>query len=147
MYKHLMVAYDGSELSDRALDEAIAFAKHSASRISLLYVLAPHHLMMGTRSTIGIQDVEQQHMETFRQHAREMLGRAHERVRAAGIQGDVVLEEGLFPYEHIVKCARRLQCDLIMMASHGRRGIEALVVGSQTAKVIANSTLPVLVVR
>ena len=57
MYKNLIVAYDGSELSDKSLDEAIALARHTASKVSLLYVLAPHHLMMGTRSAPGLRQL------------------------------------------------------------------------------------------
>ena len=147
MYKNVLVAYDGSALSDKALDEAIALAQQGACRVSLLYVLAPHHLMMGTRTAPGLKELEKQHMDTLRQQAREMLAGAHLRLKAAKIESDVILEEGTSPYQQIIETAKRLKSDLIMMASHGRRGLEALWVGSQATKVIANAPVPVLVVR
>ena len=60
---------------------------------------------------------------------------------------DVLLEEGVNPYQHIVEGAKRLQCDLVVMASHGRRGIEGFLLGSQTVKVLTHSNVPVLVIR
>jgi nucleotide-binding universal stress UspA family protein len=148
MYKHMMVAYDGSPLSDKALNEAIEFAKQTGCKISLLYVLTPHHLLVGGgRNVPGLKDLERQHAETLRQHALEMLESARNRIKSAGIACDVVFEEGLHPYEHIVEGAKRLKCDMVLMASHGRRGIEGLVVGSQTVKVLTHSSVPVLVVR
>jgi nucleotide-binding universal stress UspA family protein len=147
MYKHLMVAYDGSELSDKALEEAIGLAKDRGAKISLLYVLTPHHLLMGGRSAPGLEKFEKQHMEMLRSHANEMLSRAQERLKRAGVQGDASIEEGSVPYRHIVDGAKRRKCDLIVMASHGRRSIEGIVAGSQTMKVLAVSPVPVLVVR
>lgn len=148
MYKHMMVAYDGSHLSDKALDEAIEFATQTRCKISLLYVLTPHHLLVGGSSRIpGLKELERQHAETLREHAREMLQSAQDRVKAAGIGCEVVFEEGHHPYQHIVDGATRLKCDVILMASHGRRGIEGFVVGSQTVKVLTHSDVPVLVVR
>jgi nucleotide-binding universal stress UspA family protein len=148
MYKHMVVAYDGSPLSDKALDEAIEFGKQTGCKISLLYVLTPHHLLVGGgRSIPGLKELERQHAESLRQHAREMLQSAQERIVGAGIACEVVLEEGNHPYQHIVDGAKRLKCDVVVMASHGRRGIEGLVVGSQTVKVLTHSSVPVLVVR
>jgi nucleotide-binding universal stress UspA family protein len=91
--------------------------------------------------------LERQHAEVLRQQARDMLERAQARFAAAEIPCEVLLEEGYDPYEHIVQDASRMNCDLIVMASHGRGGIEGLVVGSQTVKVLSHSKVPVLVVR
>ena len=148
MYTHILVAYDGSALSDKALAEAIKLARQSCTPVTLLYVLTPHRLLVGGgRLVPGLRELEQQHAELLRQEAREMLGRAHLRVSAAGIPCEVLLEEGQYPYEHIVQGASRLDCDLVVMASHGRGGIEGLMVGSQTIKVLSHSRVPVLVVR
>jgi nucleotide-binding universal stress UspA family protein len=148
MYKRMMVAYDGSTLSDKALNEAIEFAKQSGCKISLLYVLTPHQLLIsGGRQVPGLKELERQHAETLRQHAREMMQSAQDRIKTAGIECDVLLEEGVNPYQHIVEGAKRLQCDLVVMASHGRRGIEGFLLGSQTVKVLTHSNVPVLVIR
>ena len=148
MYTHILVAYDGSALSDKALAEAIKLARQTQAPVTLLYVLTPHHLLVGGgRLVPGLKELEQQHAEMLRQEARQMLERAHARLTAADIPCEVLLEEGYDPYQHIVQGASRLNCDLIVMASHGRRGIEGLVVGSQTIKVLSHSQVPVLVVR
>ena len=148
MYRHILTAYDGSKLSDRAVGEAIEFAKQTGSKISLLFVLTPHHLLIGGgRPAPGLHQLEQQHMATLRQQASEMLKRAEERIKAAGVQCEVLLEDGNQPHERIVETAKQLKCDLILMASQGRNAIEELLVGSQTLKVLSRSPVPVLVVR
>jgi len=148
MYKHILVAYDGSVLSDKAVAEAIGLAKDSKARVSLIYVLTPHHLLVGGgRPVPGLKQLEQQHAQELRQHASAMLKAAQERLHAGGIEGETLLEDGSHPHEQIVQAAARLRCDLILMASHGRRGIEGLVVGSQTIKVLTHASVPVLVVR
>jgi nucleotide-binding universal stress UspA family protein len=148
MYTHILVAYDGSALSDKALAEAIRLARQGRARVTLLYVLTPHHLLVGGgRLVPGLKEAERQHAELLRQEAREMLAGALGRLTAADIPCEVLLEEGNDPHQHIVQAASRLDCDLVVMASHGRRGIEGLVVGSQTIKVLSHSKLPVLVVR
>ena len=76
-----------------------------------------------------------------------MLDVARQRVAAAGVAVDMLLDHGPDPHEKIVEAARQLKCDLIVMATHGRRGVEGVVVGSQTLKVLTHSTIPVLVVR
>ena len=148
MYKHVLATYDGSKLSDKTLEEALRFAKQTGSKISLLYVLTPHHLLIGGgRPVPGLHRLEEQHMAALRQHANEMLKSAQERIKAAGVQCDVVLEEGDQPHTKIVESASRLKCDVILMASRGRSAIEELLVGSETLKVLAHAPVPVLVVR
>lgn len=148
MYKHILIAYDGSALSDKAVAEGIRFAKQTGSRASLLYVLTPLHLPAGgAQLSPVVKELERQHAEVLRQHASEMLERAHGRFAEAGVPCEIVLVEGYDPYDHIVQEVSRRNCDLIVMASHGRRGIEAVTVGSQTTKVINHTKVPVLVVR
>lgn len=148
MYKHILLPYDGSSLSDKALKEGIALAKITGAKISLIYVLAPHHLLVGGgRSVPGLRGLEHQYYVQLEENARDMLGRAQEEAAAAGLVCDSLIEHGSNPHEHIAEAARRLECDLIVMASHGRRGIEGIVIGSQTVKVLTHSTIPVLVVR
>lgn len=148
MYKQIMLAYDGSEPADKALDECIRIAKQTGASVVLLYVLRPHHLMIGGgRLVPGLAQLEHQHAEALRQQAREMLDGAQGRLRACGIDCKAALEEGLDPHKQITDGAQRLKCDLIVMGSHGRGSLESLVVGSQTLKVLGRSTVPVLVVR
>jgi len=148
MYKHIMLPYDGSDLSDKALAEGIGLAKSQNAKITLMYVVSPHHLMVGGGRMIpGLKRLEQEYAENIRGEARQMLDAARQRVSTSGLACDILLEDGTSAYQCIIDGANRLSCDLIVMASHGRRGVEGLVVGSQTIKVLTHSTISVLVVR
>lgn len=148
MYKHIMLPYDGSELSDKALAEAIGLAKSEKAKITLLYVVGPHHLMVGGgRAVPGLKRLETEYIDKIRTEANGMLDSARQSVEAAGLAANALLEDGIDAYRQIIDAATREKCDVIVMASHGRRGLEGLIVGSQTLKVLTHSTIPVLVVR
>lgn len=148
MYKHILLPYDGSELSEKALTEGIGLAKSENAKITLIYVVSPHHLMVGGgRAVPGLKRLEQEYAQNIRDEAQAMLDTARQRAASAGLMVDVVLEDGANAHQCIIDGAQRLKCDLILMASHGRRGLDGLVVGSQTIKVLTHSTIPVLVVR
>ena len=148
MYKHIMLPYDGSPLSDKALRHGIDLAKSVGSKITLIYVVAPHHLLVGGGYAVpGLKRLEQEYQEELTRKARDMLQSAQRHASDAGVACNVHIEDGENPHEHIVDAARQLNCDLILMASHGRRGIEGLVIGSETVKVLTHSQTPVLVVR
>jgi nucleotide-binding universal stress UspA family protein len=123
-------------------------AADGKAKITAIYVLAPHHLLVGGgRAVPGLKELEQQYSEQLERNAQAMLLAAQRQATTAGVECDVLVEHGTNPHEHIVEAARRLQCDLIVMASHGRRGIDAIVIGSQTVKVLTHANIPVLVVR
>ncbi|MCC6533730.1 MAG: universal stress protein [Burkholderiales bacterium] len=148
MYKHILLAYDGSELSDKALNEGIALAKDAGAKITLIYVVTPHHLLIGGgRPVPGLKRLESQYAEDIRQDAKQMLDNACQRAVAAGRTAEVLIEDGTHPYENIVEAAKRLKADVIVMSTHGRGNIAGLMVGSQTLKVLTHSSVPVLVVR
>jgi nucleotide-binding universal stress UspA family protein len=148
MYKHILLPYDGSEISEKALTEAVSIAKCGTAKITLLYVVSPHHLMVGGgRAVPGLKRLEAEYVARIRAEAEAMLEAARQRVASAGLECNAVLQDGESAYQQIIDAATREKCDLIVMASHGRRGLEGLVVGSQTVKVLTHSTIPVLVVR
>lgn len=148
MYKHILLPYDGSDLSEKALTEGMGLAKSENARITLIYVVSPHHLMIGGgRAVPGLKRLEQEYAQNIRAEAQTMLDTARQRASSTGLAVDVLIEDGANAYQCIIDGAQRLKCDLILMASHGRRGLDGLVVGSQTMKVLAHSTIPVLVVR
>lgn len=148
MYKHILMPYDGSPLSDKALAHCVSLAKSVGAKVSLFYVVTPHHLLIGGgRGAPGLRQLEHIHRDEFMAHAREMLDAARKLAEAAGAECNVLVEEGTDPYEQIIAAAQRLHCDLVLMASHGRKGLEALLVGSETVKVLTHSQIPVLVVR
>lgn len=148
MYKHILLPYDGSELSDKALTEAIGLARSEKAKITLFYVVGPHHLMVGGgRAVPGLKRLETEYVEKIRTEAAAMLDAARQRAATAGVDCVTVLEDGTNAYQNIVDAAKRERCDLILMASHGRRGLEGMVIGSQTIKVLTHASVPVLVVR
>jgi len=148
MYKHILMPYDGSPLSDKALAEGIALAKGTDAKITLLYVLTPHHLHVGGgRKVPGLKQLEQQYHDELRNRSEAMLETAKKRATSAAVTCNSLIEEGTDPHEVIIARATRLKCDLILMASHGRKGLEGVLVGSETMKVLTHSKVPVLVVR
>lgn len=149
MYKDILLPYDGSPLSEKALAEGVAFAKSVVgSKLTLLYVLTPHHLLLGGgRPVPGLKKLEQQFQDELKKKANEMLESAKKRAAGASVACNIVIEEGASPHEVIIARAARLKCDLIIMASHGRRGLEGVLIGSETMKVLTHATTPVLVVR
>lgn len=145
MFKHLLVPTDGSPLSAKAIKAAVEFAKMAGARITAISVAEPYpylavadagYLPDGSR-----YDVEMQ------QFAERFVTEAAELATASGVPCDTRIALAFSPYQEIVKAADELGCDAIFMASHGRKGINRLFVGSETQKVLAHTTLPVMVFR
>jgi nucleotide-binding universal stress UspA family protein len=148
MYKHILLPYDGSPLSERALSEGIRIAKHAQAKITLLNVVAPYHLpLAGDHTSHAVKEIERQFLAEFEKRASAMLDKARSLAAAAGVDCDSVVHPGLHPYEEIIAQASKRRCDLILMASHGRRGLQGLLLGSETVKVLTHCAIPVLVVR
>ena len=148
-YKHILFAADGSEQSRKAEKECIAFAGSIGAKVTVLHVISHYHLHVRSWAVPKsmLSKIETEHEEEARKSAREMVAALVKDFKASGIrcEGEVVVGEE--PYAEIVRSAGNRQCDLIMMASHGRRGIDAVLLGSETTKVLTHATVPVLVVR
>lgn len=149
MYKNVLLPVDGSEISARALDECAALAKSSGAKVTVLHVISHFHLHFPPWAvTRAIHEkIEHDHEDEARQAAQRMVGKLTGNLEAAGIACEGVVVFGDHPYEEIIREAARRRCDLIVMASHGHRGINAVLIGSETAKVLTHSRIPVLVVR
>lgn len=149
MYTHIMLPLDGSTLSQKAERECIALAKWAGARITALHVVSAFHLHYqpwGAPRSVH-RKIEKDHEDEARQRAQRMLGEVAARAGAAAVACDPVVVVGDHPYEEIIRSAQERGCDLIMMASHGHRGLDAVLLGSETAKVLTHCTVPVLVVR
>lgn len=149
MYKHIMLPVDGSELSLEAEKKCMALAKSIGAKVTAIHVL-PHfhlHVLAWATPKAMITKIEDGHDEETKKVVQKMLAEVEERAKAAGIKCDSLLVVGDNPYEGIIENAEKSKCDLIMMASHGRRGVDAVLLGSETIKVLTHAKIPVLVVR
>jgi nucleotide-binding universal stress UspA family protein len=148
LFKHILLPTDGSKLSDRAVERGIALARDLRARITALHVM-PELRMIADESFVMPMGIELQkrYDREARARAQKMLDRVAGKAEAEGIQHQEMVVSGELPYEAIIAVAKKQKCDLIMMASHGRRGVSGLLLGSETAKVLTHSKIPVLVVR
>ena len=143
MYTNILIPTDGSELAGKAVQDGIALAKRIGARVTVLTVLPPFHTI--TTDTQMIEDTPAQYKARMQKHAEKILGAVA--MQAAGIACDTIQVEHEHPYQAIIDTADSKGCDLIVMASHGRHGISAIVLGSETVKVLTHCKIPVLVHR
>jgi nucleotide-binding universal stress UspA family protein len=145
MHKHILIPTDGSELSQNAVDYGAALAKSVNAKITLLTVSTPFHTF--AVEPVMVTDTPEQYASHVAALAERYLSSAKRVVAETGVSCQTTHIEHDHPYRAIIETAERNRCDLIVMASHGRRGISAIVLGSETVKVLTHSTIPVLVVR
>ena len=145
MYANILIPTDGSELAGKAVQHGIALAKRIGAKAAAVTVLPPFHTF--TTDTQMIEDTPAQYQVRMRAHAEKTLGAVTRAAQAAGVACETVEVEHEHPWRAIIDTAEQKGCDLIVMASHGRRGISALVLGSETVKVLTHCKIPVLVHR
>lgn len=145
MYKNILIPTDGSALSGTAIQDGIAMAKEMGAKVTVLTTWAPFHTF--SFDTAMLEDTLPQYNQQMKEKAVKTLAAAANAAKAAGIACDTVQLEHEHPYQAIIDTAKQKGCDLVVMASHGRRGVSALVLGSETVKVLTHSKVPVLVHR
>lgn len=148
MYKHILIATDGSELAGKALDHGLSLTKAAGATATVVIVTEPVQAfeIAQTVRTGGGNPFEQ-YEAAWGAHAKRILDKAADAAGKVGVPCDGVHVKDQHPAEGIVKTAEEKRCDLIVMASHGRRGVGQILLGSQTTKVLATTRIPVLVVR
>lgn len=145
MYKHLLISTDGSETAQKGLDAGLALAKSLGAQATIVTVTEPFPVYAVTSVYVPPEFANYDAVQ--KEFADKVLGAAKQAADAAGVTASTLHVPDRAPAEAIVEAARSRGCDLIVMASHGRRGLGRLVLGSQTAEVLTNAKLPVLVVR
>ena len=145
MYKNILVTTDGSECSERSIGHAVELAKFLGAKLTAVTVTPPLQFLT-VEGVVYPEDPERYQQMTDAQ-AKAALNVVAKAAEAAGVPCELVQIESPQPYEGIIKTAEDIGCDLIVMASHGRRGISALLLGSETQKVPTHSKIPVLVFR
>ncbi|WP_298010204.1 universal stress protein [uncultured Aquabacterium sp.] len=148
MYEHLLVPVDGSELSNKAIDHSIGLAKMLGASITGFTAEPPLPVLVVEQSAVAYDVATfQEHEKRCEAHAREVLQAFADKAKAAGVtfDGQFVITDSV--QDAIVETAKRQGCDLIVMATHGRHGLDALIHGSLTKSVLAHSQVPLLVLH
>jgi len=147
MFKHILLPTDGSKLSSRAAKTGIDFAKKTKARVTAIHVVPEFALMVDDGMTMLSPGLRKRFEDQGRARAKKVLDEIARQARARGVRCATLCVSSDLPYQQIIGVARKKKCDLILMASHGRRGLSSLLLGSETSKVLLHSKIPVLVVR
>jgi nucleotide-binding universal stress UspA family protein len=147
MFKHILLPTDGSKLSSKAVKMGIDFAKRTKARVTAIHVVPQFALMVDDGITMLSPALKKRFEDEGRARAQKMLNDVAKQARSRGVRCTTLCVASDLPYQEIIGTARKKKCDVILMASHGRRGLSSLLLGSETAKVLLHSKIPVLVVR
>jgi len=144
MYQRIIVPTDGSDITSKAVEQALQLAKALGSKIYAISVKEPFPYS-------AVSEMQptppQEFFDAQERIAQARLRAVASAAEAAGVPCEAHSIEALHAWEAIIEHAKRVEGDLVVMASHGRRGVQALLLGSETQKVLTHSTIPVLVVR
>lgn len=147
MFKHILVPTDGSDLSKQTVARAISFAKESGAKVTAFFAKPEYPIAYFGEGALIDPTTPEKFAELADQQAAEYLEEVAAQAKAAGVECAVQSSTSDIPYEAIIEAAEKSGCDLIFMASHGRRGISGFLLGSETNKVLTHSKIPVLVYR
>ena len=145
MFKHILVPTDGSQFSQDTVSRAVSFAKEAGARITAFYAMPEVPYYLGGKEIHMPPRTEV--IEREEKEAQEILSFVENLCQEAGVPCNKLTLTNNVVYEAIIEAATQSGCDLIFMASHGRRGLSALLLGSETNKVLTHTKIPVLVFR
>jgi nucleotide-binding universal stress UspA family protein len=145
MFKHLLIATDGSELATKALSSGLKLAKSLGARVLAVTVTEPWSSMVSGEAVTFDFPIKE-YEKAAAENAAQILGKVREEALTLGVECETLHVNG-FPADAIIETATAKACDLIVMASHGRRGIARLLLGSQATRVVTLSSVPVLICR
>ncbi|KRD13910.1 MULTISPECIES: universal stress protein [Acidovorax] len=145
MYKHILMPSDGTALSEAAILRGMRFAREAHAKVTGFYALPEFHSLAYHAEML--EHTRKSQEDQARARAEVVLDYIRETAAQYGVPCDTVTSISDHPYEAIIDAAHAQGCDLILMASHGRRGLQGLLLGSETLKVLTHSKIPVLVHR
>lgn len=146
MFKHILIPTDGSDLSKKAIQVGVDLARFHGARVTGVHAVPDYHLMIAYEGAFDPVTEERIEKEA-RARADGYLDFVRQTAAAAGVACDTVCETNDHPYDAIIKTADGKGCDLIVLHSHGRKGLAAALLGSETRKVLFHAKIPVMVVR
>ena len=141
MYRHIMIATDGSDIAQRAVDQGLQLAMRLGSKVTVVTVTEPYPAELATAWPVEDYD------RAVSEKAQNILGHARNAAAALDASCEYLHVKNAYPAEGIIQAAVDQNCDLIVMASYGRRGFQRMILGSQAYEVIVNSPIPVLICR
>ena len=147
MYKHILIPTDGSETAEKAVAAGIEFARDANAKITWFTAVPEYHLPGEAELMSKRYLSPDEHEKRSRVRAEQVLAGPVRRSKAAGVTCEIDYSQSDRPSEGIVAAAQRHGCDLIFMASHGRKLIGSIFLGSETRDVLTHSTIPTLVYR
>jgi nucleotide-binding universal stress UspA family protein len=147
MFKHILVPTDGSPLSADTVKRAIVYARETGAKVTFFFAKPDYPVAFYGEGALIDPTTPDKFAEMAEQQAREILGAHEAAAKAEGVSSAGLSSVSDIPYEAIIAAAEQVGADLIFMASHGRRGISGLLLGSETQKVLTHSKIPVLVYR
>lgn len=147
MFKHLLVPTDGSDMSEATVNRAISFATDAKASITFFYAQPDFPMPIYGEGALIDPTTPEQFAKGAAEEAARILAGARAKAEAVGVDCDTDTAVNEVPYDAIIDAAERHGCDLIFMASHGRRGIASLLLGSETQRVLTHTHIPVLVYR
>jgi nucleotide-binding universal stress UspA family protein len=145
MFKHLLLPTDGSSRSEAAIQKGIELAKSINAKVTGFHVISGFPMV--AYPAIVMEDTKQEYEARGKAQADQYLTVVEKAANSAGVAFDLAYVMSDHPYAAIIEAAEQKGCDLIVMASHGRRGVKAILLGSETHKVLTHSRTPVLVFR
>jgi nucleotide-binding universal stress UspA family protein len=147
MYQHILIATDGSEVGEKGVEHGIAIAKALGARVTFVTVTEPYPIATGEFAYIPSDATMETYLTSQQENAATRLAAAKASAEQAGVAAETLHVTDTQPAEAIVEAAKARDCDLIVMGSHGRRGLGRLLLGSKTYEVVSHGHTPVLVVR
>jgi len=147
MFKHILVPTDGSQLSLETVKRAVTFAREAGAKITFFFAKPDYPVAFYGEGALIDPTTPEKFAEIADRQAQEILANASAVAKEAGVPSANTDSVSDLPYQAIIDAANNAGCDLIFMASHGRRGFSGLLLGSETQKVLTHSTIPVLVYR
>lgn len=147
MFRHILVPTDGSELSTETVRRAVSFARETGARLTFFFAKPDYPVAFYGEGALIDPTTPEKFSEMADKQANDILSNCEKLSVEGGVDCSCTSSTSDIPYEAIIDAAEKNGCDLIFMASHGRRGISGLLLGSETQKVLTHSTVPVLVYR
>ena len=146
MYRHILIPTDGSELAEHGVTNGLSLAKSVGARVTVIIVEEPFNWLSvsETQAQRALEELAK-HADQIKKHAASVLNRVANAAKQTGVPCETIQVEDAQPYQAIIATAADKGCDLIVMASHGRSGLSAVVLGSVTNKVLTHTKTPVLV--